>query len=307
MNDKKIIFMGTPDIAAQHLQYLLDNSINIVGVFTQPPRKKNRGMNIEESPVHQIAKKNNLETFYPSSIDGTAIEQINSLDPDIIIVVAYGIILPSQLLDIPKFGCINIHVSLLPRWRGAAPIEHAMLAGDVKTGISVIKISPKLDAGDILHQESLNISADMYSDELTVALTNLGKQTMLRVLPKIFENKTLFKKQDLNKVTYAKKFKSVDRKINFNNSTNEVYNHIRAHGPKPGSWFVYRGERIKILRAVKKKDRGQQSTILNNKFMLACSDGSILPTLIQREGKKAVEVKDFIQGFAFTVNDKINV
>ena len=307
MNDKKIIFMGTPDIAAQHLQYLLDNNINIVGVFTQPPRKKNRGMNIEESPVHQIAKKNNLETFYPSSIDGKAIEQINSLDPDIIIVVAYGIILPSQLLDIPKFGCINIHVSLLPRWRGAAPIEHAMLAGDVKTGISVIKISPKLDAGDILHQESLNISADMYSDELTVALTNLGKQTMLRVLPKIFENKTLSKKQDLNKVTYAKKFTSVDRKINFNNSTNEVYNHIRAHGPKPGSWFVYRGERIKILRAVKKKDRGQQSTILNNKFMLACSDGSILPTLIQREGKKAVEVKDFIQGFAFTVNDKINV
>ena len=307
MNDKKIIFMGTPDIAAQHLQYLLDNSINIVGVFTQPPRKKNRGMNIEESPVHQIAKKNNLETFYPSSIDGTAIEQINSLDPDIIIVVAYGIILPSQLLDIPKFGCINIHVSLLPRWRGAAPIEHAMLAGDVKTGISVIKISPKLDAGDILHQESLNISADMYSDELTVALTYLGKQTMLRVLPKIFENKTLSKKQDLNKVTYAKKFTSVDRKINFNNSTNEVYNHIRAHGPKPGSWFVYRGERIKILRAVKKKDKGRQSTILNNKFMLACSDGSILPTLIQREGKKAVEVKDFIQGFAFTVNDKINV
>ena len=147
----------------------------------------------------------------------------------------------------------------------------------------------------------------MYSDELTVALTNLGKQTMLRVLPKIFENKTLSKKQDLNKVTYAKKFTSVDRKINFNNSTNEVYNHIRAHGPKPGSWFVYRGERIKILRAVKKKDKGQQSTILNNKFMLACSDGSILPTLIQREGKKAVEVKDFIQGFAFTVNDKINV
>ena len=307
MKDKKIIFMGTPDIAAQHLQYLLDNSINIVGVFTQPPRKKNRGMNIEESPVHQIAKKNNLETFYPNSIDGKAIEQINSLDPDIIIVVAYGIILPSQLLDIPKFGCINIHVSLLPRWRGAAPIEHAMLAGDVKTGISVIKISPKLDAGDILHQESLNISVDMYSDELTVALTNLGKQTMLRVLPKIFENKTLSKKQDLNKVTYAKKFTSVDRKINFNNSTNEVYNHIRAHGPKPGSWFVYRGERIKILRAVKKKDKGQQSTILNNKFMLACSDGSILPTLIQREGKKAVEVKDFIQGFVFAVNDKINV
>ena len=306
MKDKKIIFMGTPYIAAQHLQHLIDNSLNIVGVFTQPPRKKNRGMRIEESPVHQIAKKNNLQTFYPSSIDYSVIEKINVLNPDIIIVVAYGIILPSQFLDIPKFGCINIHVSLLPRWRGAAPIEHALLAGDSKTGISVIKISPKLDAGNILYQESLNINQDMYSDELTSALTNLGKKTMLEVLPIIFENKTQSNKQDSNQVTYAKKFTSNDRKINFNNSTKLVYNHIRAHGPKPGSWFIYRGERIKILKAIKNKDKGQKSTILNNKFLIACNDGSILPTLIQREGKKAVEVKDFIKGFAFEVNDKIN-
>ena len=306
MNDKKIIFMGTPHIAAQHLQHLIDNNLNIVGVFTQPPRKKNRGMHIEESPVHQIAKKNNLQTFYPDSIDYSVIEKIKSLNPDIIIVVAYGIILPSQFLNIPKFGCINIHVSLLPRWRGAAPIEHALLAGDVKTGISVIKISPKLDAGDVLYQESLKITEDMYSDELTSALTNLGKRTMLEVLPIIFEKNISSNKQDSKKVTYAKKFTSNDRKINFNNSTTQVYNHIRAHGPKPGSWFVYRGERIKILKATKHKDKGQQSTILNNKFMLACNDGSILPTLIQREGKKAVEVKDFIKGFTFIVNDKIN-
>ena len=118
MNDKKIIFMGTPHIAAEHLQQLIDNGLNIVGVFTQPPRKKNRGMQIKESPVHKIAKTNNLQTYYPSSIDYSVIEKINSLNPDIIIVVAYGIILPSQLLNIPKFGCINIHVSLLPRWRG---------------------------------------------------------------------------------------------------------------------------------------------------------------------------------------------
>ena len=306
MSDRKIIFMGTPDLAAQHLQQLIDNSLNIVGVFTQPPRKKNRGMHIEESPVHQIAKKNNLEIFYPSSIDFSTMEKIKGFEPDIIIVVAYGIILPSELLDIPKFGCINIHVSLLPRWRGAAPIEHALLAGDIKTGISVIKISPKLDAGDVLYQESLKITEDMYSDELTSALTNLGKRTMLEVLPIIFEKNISSNKQDSKKVTYAKKFTSNDRKINFNNSTTQVYNHIRAHGPKPGSWFVYRGERIKILKAVKNLEKGQQSTILNNKFMLACTDGSILPTLIQREGKKAVEVKDFIKGFAFTVNDKIN-
>ena len=160
MNDKKIIFMGTPHLAAQHLEHLIDNSLNIIGVFTQPPRKKNRGMRIEENPVHQIAKKNNLQTFYPNSIDYSVIEKIKSLNPDIIIVVAYGMILPSQFLDIPKFGCINIHVSLLPRWRGATPIEHALLAGDKKTGISIIKISPELDAGDIIIQESLIIDKE---------------------------------------------------------------------------------------------------------------------------------------------------
>tara|TARA_Y100001970_G_scaffold284371_1_gene401587 strand:+ start:1440 stop:2363 length:924 start_codon:yes stop_codon:yes gene_type:complete len=306
MINKKIIFMGTPNIAAQHLKSLIDNNFNIVGVFTQPPRKKNRGMKIEESPVHQIAKNNKLEVFNPTSINNLVLEKTKSLDPDLIIVVAYGIILPSYFLDIPKFGCINIHISLLPRWRGAAPIEHALLKGDAKTGISIIKISPKLDAGDIIRQESIGISDDMYSDQLEIALTNLGKQTMLQVLPELFEEKTKSKKQDENKVTYANKFTPNDRKINFNYSTNEVYNHIRAHGPKPGSWFIYRGERIKILKATKHKEKGHQSTILNNKFMLACNDGSILPTLIQREGKKAVELKNFVQGFSFSVNDKVN-
>ena len=140
MKDKKIIFMGTPDIAAQHLNSLIENNLNIISIFTQPPRKKNRGMRVEESQVHQIAKKNNLELFYPTSIDDAVIKQTKSLNPDLIIVVAYGIILPKQLLNIPKYGCINIHVSLLPRWRGAAPIEHALLAGDVNTGISIINI-----------------------------------------------------------------------------------------------------------------------------------------------------------------------
>ena len=177
MKNKKIIFMGTPNIAAQHLNILIENNLNIVGIFTQPPRKKNRGMRIEKSDVHQIAEKNDIEVFYPTSIDDTVIEQVKSLEPDLIIVIAYGIILPSKFLNIPSFGCINIHVSLLPRWRGAAPIEHALLAGDEKTGISVISISPKLDAGDILFQESFVLDRDINSDDLTLSLTNLGKNT----------------------------------------------------------------------------------------------------------------------------------
>lgn len=306
MNDKKIIFMGTPDIAAQHLNSLIENNLNIVGVFTQPPRKKNRGMRVEESQVHQIAKKNNLEVFYPRSIDDAVIKQTKSLHPDLIIVVAYGLILPKQLLNIPKYGCINIHVSLLPRWRGAAPIEHALLAGDVNTGISIINISPELDAGDILMQESFSIDNNMYSDDLTSSLTNLGKKKMIKVLPLLFESKIIAKKQDENKVTYANKFSSKDRKINFNNSIEEVYNHIRAHGPKPGSWFTYKGERIKIIKAKKTNELGENSTILNKDFMLACNDGSILPTLIQREGKKVVSLDDFLRGFTFSIQDKLN-
>ena len=306
MKDKKIIFMGTPDIAAQHLNILIENNLNIVGIFTQPPRKKNRGMRIEKSDVHQIADKNNIEVFYPSTIDDTVIQQVKSLEPDLIIVIAYGIILPSSFLNIPKYGCINIHVSLLPRWRGAAPIEHALLAGDDKTGISIISVSPKLDAGDILMQESFTLDKDINRDELTLNLTNLGKKTLMKTLPLLFENKLIRKKQDESKVTYANKFLSEDRKINFYNSTDDVFNHIRAHGPKPGSWFTYKGERIKIIKAKKINELGESSTILNKDFMIACKDGAILPEFIQREGKKVVKLNDFLRGFTFSIYDKLN-
>ena len=306
MKDKKIIFMGTPDIAAQHLNILIETNFNIVGVFTQPPRKKNRGMRIEKSDVHQIADKNNIEVFYPSTIDDTVIEQVKNLEPDLIIIVAYGIILPSNFLTISKYGCINIHVSLLPRWRGAAPIEHALLAGDDKTGISIISVSPKLDAGDILMQESFALDQDINRDELTLNLTNLGKKTLMKTLPLLFDNKLIRKKQDESKVTYAHKFLSEDRKINFYNSSDEVFNHIRAHGPKPGSWFTYKGERIKIIKAKKNNELGESSTILNKDFMIACKDGAILPEFIQREGKKVVSLDDFLRGFTFSIQDKLN-
>ena len=306
MKDKKIIFMGTPNIAAQHLNILIENNLNIVGIFTQPPRKKNRGMRIEKSDVHQIADKNNIEVFYPSTIDDTVIQQVKSLEPDLIIVIAYGIILPSSFLNIPKYGCINIHVSLLPRWRGAAPIEHALLAGDDKTGISIISVSPKLDAGDILMQESFTLDKDINRDELTLNLTNLGKKTLMKTLPLLFDNKLIRKKQDESKVTYAHKFLSADRKINFYNSSDEVFNHIRAHGPKPGSWFTYKGERIKIIKAKKINEIGESSTILSKDFMIACKDGAILPEFIQREGKKVVSLDDFLRGFTFSIQDKLN-
>ena len=180
------------------------------------------------------------------------------------------------------------------------------MAGDDKTGISIINITPKLDAGDILMQEIFSLDKNMYSDDLTLNLTNLGKKTMMHTLPLLFENKIIGKKQDENKVTYANKFLSEDRKINFHNSTEDVYNHIRAHGPKPGSWFTYKGERIKIIKAKKTNEFGQSSTILNKDFMIGCNDGGIIPLLIQREGKKTVSLDDFLRGFTFSIQDKLN-
>ena len=263
-------------------------------------------MRVEKSDVHQIANKNNIEVFCPTTIDDSVIEQVKSFEPDLIIVVAYGIILPSKFLNIPKYGCINIHVSLLPRWRGAAPIEHALLKGDEKTGISIIRISSKLDAGDILMQESLILNKDINSEDLTINLTNLGKKTLINALPLLFENKLIGVKQDESKVTYANKFLPEDRKIDFNNSSNDVYNHIRAHGPKPGSWFTYKRERIKIIKAKKINELGESSTILNKEIMIACKDGAILPLLIQREGKKVVSLDEFLRGFTFSIQDKLN-
>ena len=182
-----------------------------------------------------------------------------------------------------------------------------MLAGDKKTGISVISISPKLDAGDILIQESFEIDKDIDSNDLTSNLTNLGKKTMMKTLPLLFENKLIGRKQDESKATYAHKFLSEDRKINFYNSADDVYNHIRAHGPKPGSWFTYKGERIKIIKAKKVYKLGESSTILNKEFIIACKDGAIHPVIIQREGKRAVSAEDFLRGFTFAIQDKLNV
>ena len=180
------------------------------------------------------------------------------------------------------------------------------MAGDVKTGISIISISQKLDAGDILMQDSVELDKDMNSSDLTLILTNLGKKTLIKTLPLLFESKLIGKKQDESKVTYANKFMSEDRKINFYNSADDVYNHIRAHGPKPGSWFTYKGERIKIIKAKKINALGKSSTIIDKDFTIACKEGAIIPIFIQREGKKVVSLEDFLRGFTFSVQDKLN-
>ena len=306
MSDKKIIFMGTPLIAANYLNSLINNKYKVVSVFTQPPRKRNRGMKVQSSPVHELANHNNIKVNFTTRLDEEAFDLIKSYKPDIIIVMAYGLLIPTKILNFPQYGCINIHVSLLPRWRGASPIEHTLLNGDTETGITIIKLIEKLDAGPIIVQKKIPVAENINKDDLSDKLTQLGSDLLIDILPKLFADKIVMQDQNSKAATYAQKINSQMRKINFNLSTREVLNQIRAYATNPGAWFFYNNERIKIISASIQSNKGNPSTILNKQFELGCLDGSILPSYLQREGKKIMYIEDFLRGFSFTVGDSLN-
>ncbi len=306
MYNKKIIFMGTPVIATEYLSSLINNDFKIEAVFTQPPKKQYRGMKLNKSPIHILASKKNIKVYHPLKFNNETINFLKEIKPDLIIVMAYGKILPKEVLEIPKHGCINIHVSILPRWRGASPIEYTLKSGDEKTGISIIKLVEKLDAGPIIAQEECVIPPNSNKLQLSDKLTKLGKSLLIKTIPKIFENEFELIDQDEKKVTYAYKITSENRKINFNNSVKNIINHIRAHSPKPGAWFFLNGERIKIIDAKPGLAKGKVSTVLNKNFEIACEDGSIDPINLQREGKKVVNKEEFLRGYKLKINDVIN-
>ncbi len=306
MSDKKIIFMGTPLIAANYLSSLINNKYKVVSVFTQPPRKRNRGMKVQSSPVHELANHNNIKVNFPTRLDEEAFDLIKSYKSDLIIVMAYGLLIPTKILNFPQYGCINIHVSLLPRWRGASPIEHTLLNGDTETGITIIKLIEKLDAGPIIVQKKIPVVENINKDDLSDKLTQLGSDLLIDILPKLFADKIVMQDQNNKEATYAQKINSQMRKINFNLSTRKVLNQIRAYATNPGAWFFYNNERIKIISASIQSNKRNPSTILNKQFELGCLDGSILPSYLQREGKKIMYIEDFLRGFSFTVGDSLN-
>ncbi len=306
MNNKKIIFMGTPQIATQYLNNLLQNHISIFAVFTQPPKKKSRGMILNKSPVHILAEKNNISVFHPINFYEDILNKLKEIKPDLIIVMAYGKILPKEILELPKHGCINIHVSILPRWRGAAPIEHALINGDNETGISIIKLEEELDSGPIISQSKIAIPDNYNKLQLTNSLTEIGTKLLIDTIPRIFNNTYTLTLQDQSKVTYAKKITSESRKINFDKSKKNILNHIRAHAPKPSAWFTFKNERIKIIKARAGLNKGKRSTILNNQFEIGCEDGSIEPLILQREGRNIINKDEFVRGFSFNINDIVN-
>ncbi len=306
MHNKKIIFMGTPNIAADYLNSLIKNKINIFSVITQPPKKQSRGMKIIKSPVHTLAEENDLKVLTPQIFDNEIIYDFKKIQPDLIIVVAYGKILPKKILELPKLGCINIHLSILPRWRGAAPIEHTLINGDKESGISIIKLVEKLDAGPIIIQEKFTIPDDYNKLKLTNNLTKIGTKLLVRTIGDILKNKISLTYQDESKVTFAHKLNSIDRKINFKNNSKKIINQIKAYSPKPGAWFILNKDRIKIIEAKPGLSKGKTSTILNENFEIGCNDGSINPQLLQKEGRNVIKKEDFLRGFKFKIGDVIN-
>ena len=205
MSDKNIIFMGTPLIAANYLNSLINNKYNVVSVFTQPPKKRNRGMKVRSSPVHELANHNNIKVNFTTSLNEEAFDLIKSYKPDLIIVMAYGLLIPTKILNFPQYGCINIHVSLLPRWRGASPIEHTLLNGDTETGITIIKLIEKLDAGPIIVQKKILVVENINKDDLSDKLTEIGSDLLIDILPKL-ENLPCLKinlKDNLEILLYA--------------------------------------------------------------------------------------------------------
>jgi methionyl-tRNA formyltransferase len=294
----KIIFMGTPDFAVPILKSIYESKHKILEVYTQPPKKKNRGLKIQNSPIHDYTNKLNISVRHPISFeDNIEIEHIKKLNPDIVIVVAYGKILPELLLKIDKTLFINIHASLLPKWRGAAPIQRSIMNMDHESGISIMKIVRKLDSGPVLLQSKIKIDQDTTYKELAKKMSILGSKLILDALKLIEEKKAVFLEQNESESSYADKVRKSECKINWNKNANEVIAKINALNSNLGSWFEINGNRIKIIEAKEIKNRkGKPGTLLDENFTIACSNNAVRIIKVKKEGKQETTAEEFMRG-----------
>lgn len=294
----KIIFMGTPEFAVPVLKELLKEKLNIVHVYTQPPKQSNRGLKIEKTPVHLEAEKNNLKVHHPSSLKNEdELDFFKKINPDLVIVVAYGQIIPENFLNLSKKGFINIHASLLPYWRGAAPIQRAIMNGDKFTGISIMKIEKGLDTGPVMLSEKVEINNYLNYGLLSNQLSILGSKLIIKAIDLIEKNKAKFEEQDHSRATHAKKITRKDEEINWNNNADKIVQQINALNPTPGACFKFKNERIKIWKAEVIDQKGKVGTTLNDNLSISCKDFAIQVIEIQRPGKKIQKAKEFLLGY----------
>ncbi len=300
MKDLKVIFMGTPLFSVPILKTLIENC-SVIGVVTQPDNLVDKEKKVIYSPIKKIALKNNIKLFQPNKISDNY-SDILSLNPDIIITCAYGQFVPKELLEKPKYGCINIHASLLPKLRGGAPIHHAIMQGHEKTGITIIYLTEKMDAGPIISQKEINILPTENVGDLHDRLSIIGKDLLMETLPNIMSGNINPVNQKEVEVTYANNIKPEDELIDFSKTTKEIYNHIRGLNPWPGAYTILNGKRYKIWESrmgnnvYSNKLNGEIVSIYDDGIGVKTNNGEIIFNEIQIEGKKRIKVRDFLNG-----------
>ena len=307
MNKKlNIVFMGTPEFAETALKALLPIH-NVIAVYTKEPKPVGRKMILTKSPVHECAIQNNIPVYTPKTFkDEAIVNQLKGLNPDMIIVAAYGKILPQNVLDIAKFGCINIHASILPKLRGANPIQRSIINGDTITGITIMKMDAGMDTGDILLQEETEISNTITYKELENKLSEIGAKLILKYIDNMDSIKPI--KQDDTRATLAPKLQKEETIINWNNTANQIHNLIRGLSPHPYATCYHNTNPLKIIKSevVNDTHNFKPGTILNKNMDIACGNNTILRILeIQKIGGKKLPIKDFLNGYKIEINEKL--
>jgi len=304
---KKLVFMGTPMFAVPILKSLYQNGYNISCVYTQPPQKSKRGQKINKSPIQGISETLNLEYRTPPVINNEEeYNFLNSLDADLAIVVAYGQIIPKKFLNLTKKGFINIHASLLPKWRGAAPIQRSIMNLDQETGISIMRIAEKLDTGPVCNNYKIQLNENLNALEISEKLSSLAAEKILDNVDDILDGKANFIEQDHSNATYASKIQKTEGQINWNENAEKIIGKINGLYPSPGAFFMFNGERYKILKAQVGRAQGTPGSVLSDNLEIACGNNqSIVIKEIQRQGKRPQNIGEFIQGSQIKKGSKI--
>ena len=293
----RLIFMGTPDFAVPSLVALHAAGHAIVAVYTREAKPAKRGMALQVTSVEREARKLGLPVLTPKTLKtDEALTAFSTFKADAAVVVAYGMILPKGILDAPRLGCFNVHASLLPRWRGAAPINRAIMAGDPESGVTIMQMDEGLDTGAMVMREALPIGADMTAGDLHDALAQMGAELMPRALAAAEAGTLALTPQPAEGVTYAAKITKAEARVDWARPAREVHNHSRGLSPFPGAWFELDGVRIKTLRTTLTKGSGAPGTVLDDKLSIACGDGAIRLIQIQRAGKQPMQAEDFLRG-----------
>jgi methionyl-tRNA formyltransferase len=293
----RLIFMGTPDFAVPTLIELAARGHEIAAVYTRAPKPAGRGMDMQHTPVEREAMRLGLPVCTPMTLKDNDAQQIfRAHGADIAVVVAYGLILPKPVLEAPRLGCFNVHASLLPRWRGAAPINRAIMAGDRESGVTIMKMDEGLDTGAMAMAERVPLAADMTAGELHDALSRLGADLMLRTLAAAERGSLSLTPQPAAGVTYAEKISKNETRIDWTRPWQQVHDHIRGLSPFPGAWFELEGNRVKVLRSMKGGGSAAPGIVLGDKLTIACGEGAVQLVQVQRAGKQPMSAEEFLRG-----------